>query len=244
MCALVPVITDTRIFLFVFVLHVRVVVSIALRHPAVTGHNSKTNLLSASDCTAFAFPRILWRWRTKHSKAGPKPTGEFLQGNQSCLRLIPLTADSVGPTLEVSSDKKAVLIGLLSLVPAELRGKKANCVLPASWELQSWNKVTDYPEPEFHTLVYPSEKMLSSWSLPLGPQGSQLLHTGWAKVRKGWVEQREPFITMFYMLQITNGSYANINLGAYSCSYISVMNFLVRSGIKKLRLFFQTHLTD
>ena len=85
--------------------------------------------------------------------------------------LTPLTSDFSGSTLAFSSDKKAVLVRFLSLVPAKLRGEKEKCILCASGVLQSWSKVAGYQEPEFNTLLYPFQKMLSLCSLTAEPSG-------------------------------------------------------------------------
>lgn len=186
---------DWGCFCFFF-LHIRVIVSKALLHPSVTAHHSKMNLwFASSDCPIYLPSDAI------NTKTETQPTlGQNIQNNSCnerkhpCAQLDSLPSGFSGSTLAFSSDEKAVLVRFLSLVPAELRGEEEECTSCASWVLQSWRKVAGYQEAEFNTLLYPFQKkccLYVAW-LP-SPQGSQLVHPGWAKVMKGWVEDGETF---------------------------------------------------
>lgn len=158
----VILVSSTR--LFAACVCVRVCVScisgwwlIALLHRSVTGHNRQIKLFRASsDSDPFVLPQIPSTERITHSPHWVRTYG-IISVSERAIPIpstIPLNFSLLWSTLAFSSNKKAVLIKFLSLVLAELRGEKEHCLLSTT----VLEKFTGYQEPEFHTLLYPSQK--------------------------------------------------------------------------------------
>lgn len=107
-------------FCFVF-LHIRVMVSIALLHQLVTGHSRRINLLSASSASLPHCPpsdpismgKEAQPMLVKTERIIPVTRGPFRHAG------VPVTSGFSAPTVAFAGDRKAILVRLFSLVPAE-----------------------------------------------------------------------------------------------------------------------------
>lgn len=104
-----------------FFLHIRVMVSIALLHQLVTGHSRRINLLSASSDSLPHCPPSDPISMGKEAQPVLVETERIIPVTRGPFRHagFPGTSGFSAPTVAFAGDRKAILVRLSSLVPAE-----------------------------------------------------------------------------------------------------------------------------